>query len=67
MRERRRNDASGRRGRLAAHCKTKGRVVGQTNIEPGDSARDDHRPVLQEMVEDVHKRHFDVVVSLTTS
>jgi DNA invertase Pin-like site-specific DNA recombinase len=52
---------------MESFCSSKGWVLHKTYIEPGASARDDHRPVFQEMVADAHKRQFDVIVTLTTS
>lgn len=52
---------------MESFCQSKGWVVHRNYIEPGASARDDHRPVFREMVEDARRRQFDVILTLTTS
>jgi site-specific DNA recombinase len=54
---------------LKAYCQSQGWIVHKTYVEPGASARDENRPVFQEMLSDaLSKSHpFDVVVTLTTS
>ena len=54
---------------LEVYCQQKGWIIYKHYIEPGASARDDRRPVFQEMMADaLGKNHpFDVIVTLTTS
>ena len=54
---------------LKEYCRNKGWSVQRVYIEPGASARDDKRPVFQEMMADaLGKDHpFDVILTLTTS
>jgi DNA invertase Pin-like site-specific DNA recombinase len=49
------------------YCQSQGWLVYKTYVEPGASARDDNRPVFQEMVDDALNGQFDVIVTLTTS
>jgi site-specific DNA recombinase len=54
---------------LEEYCRKKGWTVQKSYVEPGASARDDKRPVFQEMMSDaLHREHpFDVILTLTTS
>jgi site-specific DNA recombinase len=54
---------------LTDYCRNKGWTVRKTYVELGASARDDKRPVFQEMMGDAFgKDHpFDVILTLTTS
>jgi len=54
---------------LEDYCRAKGWVIHRKYVEPGASARDEHRPVFQEMLGDAKskERPIDVVVTLTTS
>lgn len=54
---------------LKKYCRKKGWTVQKSYVEPGASARDDKRPVFQEMMsEALGKEHpFDVILTLTTS
>ena len=54
---------------LRAYCQQKGWNVHRVYVEPGASARDDKRPVFQEMIADARsKAHpFDIILTLTTS
>ncbi len=54
---------------LEDYCRSKGWVIYKIFMEAGASARDENRPVFQEMlVEAKSKEHpFDVLVTLTTS
>jgi len=55
---------------LRAYCQKNGwAVAARVYVEPGASARDDKRPVFQEMVADaMSKAHpFDIILTLTTS
>ena len=54
---------------LIDYCRNKGWTVRKTYVELGASARDDKRPVFQEMMGDaLGKDHpFDVILTLTTS
>jgi DNA invertase Pin-like site-specific DNA recombinase len=51
------------------YCQSKGWIVAQTFVEPGASARDDKRPIFQEMISEALKRDhpFEVIITLTTS
>ena len=51
------------------YCQSEGLLVHKAYIEPGASARDDNRPIFQEMIADAlaNHRQFDVIVTLTTS
>lgn len=55
--------------RLEDYCQKKGWKIYKTYIEPGASARDDNRPVFQEMMADADSNNhpFDVILTLTTS
>jgi site-specific DNA recombinase len=54
---------------LRAYCCQKGWDVHRVYVEPGASARDDRRPVFQEMVFDARRKDhpFDMILTLTTS
>ena len=54
---------------LRAYCEQKGWTLYKEYIEPGASARDDRRPIFQEMIaEALGKNHsIDIIVTLTTS
>lgn len=54
---------------LQAYCASKGWTVAHTFVEPGASARDDRRPIFQEMITKAlaKPRQFEVIVVLTTS
>ncbi len=54
---------------LEDYCQSQGWHIHKTYVEPGASARDDNRPVFQEMIVDAQANHrqFDVIVTLTTS
>ena len=54
---------------LKEYCRKKSWPVHRVYIESGASARDDKRPVFQEMMSDaLHREHpFGVIASLTTS
>lgn len=54
---------------LRAYCQQKGWSIHKVYVEPGASARDDKRPVFQEMIADARsKSHpFDIILTLTTS
>jgi site-specific DNA recombinase len=54
---------------LTDYCRAKDWTVRKTYVEPGASARDDKRPVFQEMMLDAlgKDRPFDVIMTLKTS
>jgi site-specific DNA recombinase len=54
---------------LKAYCHQKGWEIYRVYVEPGASARDDKRPVFQEMIADARsKSHpFEIILTLTTS
>jgi site-specific DNA recombinase len=52
---------------LEDYCRSKGWVIHKIFVEPGASARDEHRPVFQEMLADAKSKEFDVLGTLTTS
>jgi site-specific DNA recombinase len=54
---------------MEEYCQAKGWAIYKKYVEAGASARDEHRPVFQEMLADAKskERPFDVVVTLTTS
>ena len=52
---------------LEDYCRSKGWIVHKIFVEPGASARDEHRPVFQEMLAEAKSKVFDVVLTLTTS
>lgn len=55
--------------RLRAYCTQKGWTIHKVYVEPGASARDDKRPIFQEMIADGRSKDhpFDVILTLTTS
>lgn len=54
---------------LRAYCLQRGWIVHRVYVEPGASARNDRRPVFQEMIADARsKAHpFAIILTLTTS
>jgi DNA invertase Pin-like site-specific DNA recombinase len=54
---------------LEDYCQSQKWLVHKAYVEPGASARDENRPVFQEMIADAlaNHRQFDVIVTLTTS
>jgi DNA invertase Pin-like site-specific DNA recombinase len=54
---------------LEQYCQQKGWGVYKVYVEPGASARDDNRPVFQEMIADGLRKKppFNVILTLTTS
>ncbi len=54
---------------LENYCQSQKWLVHKAYVESGASARDENRPVFQEMIADAlaNHRQFDVIVTLTTS
>ncbi|MEI6314429.1 MAG: recombinase family protein [Syntrophus sp. (in: bacteria)] len=54
---------------LMAYCQQRGWGIYKVYIEPGASARNDKRPIFQEMIADARSkaRPFDIILTLTTS
>ena len=52
---------------LEDYCRSKGWIVHKIFVEAGASARDENRPVFQEMLAEAKSKVFDVVLTLTAS